>query len=79
MAAVVKTTVYVDSAIYRRVKAMAARQQRPPAGLVRDALREYVERHAPRPRAQSVGAGRSGRRDLSERVDELLGGLGEPR
>ena len=72
-----KTTIYLDPDDYRRLKALARRLGRPAAALVREAVAEYAGRHTPAAAPRSVGAGRSRRRDLSERAEELLGGLGE--
>jgi len=74
-----KTTVYLDSTEYRRLKAIARAQGRPPAALVRDAVAEYTRRHGRRKLPRSLGAGHSGRGDLSERAEELLRGMGRPR
>lgn len=73
----IKTTVYLDAESYRRLKAMAREQNRPAAELVREAVLEYASQHAPARRPRSLGAGRSGRRDLSERAEDLLAGLGQ--
>ncbi|MBR9988980.1 MAG: ribbon-helix-helix protein, CopG family [Gemmatimonadetes bacterium] len=70
-----KTTVYLDSADHRRLKAMAEAANRPTAELIREAVAEYVRRHGATT-AASIGAGRSGRTDLSERAEELLEGFG---
>lgn len=72
-----KTTVYLDAADHRRLKALAAIAGRPAAELIREAVAEYVRRHARRAPPSSIGAGRSGRSDLAERAEELLGGFGE--
>lgn len=72
-----KTTVYLDGADYRRLKRVAARRRLPPAQLVREAVAEYVARHDTERRPRSVGAGRSGRGDLSERAEALLEGFGK--
>jgi hypothetical protein len=74
-----KTTVYLDPADYRVLKRIAARTKRPPAELVREAVAEYAARHEPRRIPKSVGAFASGRRDLSERAEELLKGMGRSR
>lgn len=71
-----KTTVYLTADDYRRLKLMAKQQNRPTAELVREAVAEYARAHRPATLPTSVGAGRSGRSDISERVDELLQGLG---
>jgi len=72
-----KTTVYLDTADHRRLKALAAAENRPTAELIREAVAEYVRRRVRHVRAASVGAARSGQSDLAERSEELLRGLGE--
>ncbi len=72
-----KTTVYLGGAEYRRLKQLARREKRPAAELVREAVAEYVRRRALRLRPRSVGAFRSGMKDLGERAEELLPGMGE--
>jgi Ribbon-helix-helix protein, copG family len=72
-----KTTLYLEPSDYRRLKRIAAEQGRSPAALVREAVSEYVTRHGRASLPASVGAFGSGRRDLSERAEELLEGFGE--
>mgnify|MGYP001558219394 FL=1 len=72
-----KTTVYLTDADYRRLKQLARRQGVPAAKLVREAVAEYVRRRTRRLRPRSIGAGRSGRSDISERAEEFLQGMGE--
>ncbi|MHC5032545.1 MAG: ribbon-helix-helix protein, CopG family [Planctomycetota bacterium] len=75
--AVIKTTLYLREEVYRRLKAVARRQNRPAAEVIREALAEYVARQETKSsRPRSLGAGRSGRGDLSERAEDLLTGLG---
>lgn len=76
MTATTKTTVYLTAADYRRLKAMARAEGRTTAELVREAVAQYVARRGTL-RPASIGAGRSGRSDLSERAEELLRGMGE--
>ncbi len=76
MSTLVKTTVYLTDAEYRRLKELAREQHRPTAELVREAVAEYAQRHGRKARPRSLGAGRSGRHDLSERAEELLDGMG---
>ena len=72
-----RTTVYLDATDYRRLKTLAAAEGRPAAELIRTAVADYVHTHAPDRRPASLGAGRSGEGDLSERAEELLSGFGE--
>ncbi len=76
MADTTRTTVYLDAADYRRLKALAQAEGRSAAELVREAVSEYARRQPGRPRPRSLGAGHSGRGDLSERAEELLAGMG---
>lgn len=77
MSDVTRTTVYLDSDAYRRLKQLARAQGRPTAELVREAVAEYAERHGGRQRPRSIGAVRSGLGDLAERAEERLNGFGE--
>jgi hypothetical protein len=72
-----KTTLYLDSDDYRKLKRIAAGRKKAPAALVREAVAEYVARHGRPPLPKSLGAGASGRGDLSERAEEFLAGMGE--
>ena len=76
MSELTKTTLYLPAADYRRLKALALREGRPTAELVREAVVEYARRRAGARLPRSLGAGRSGRGDVSERAEELLGGMG---
>jgi len=73
----VKTTVYLDAAEYRRLKALAAAGGRSAADLIRAAVSEYVGTHGGPARPRSIGAGRSGDGTLAERSEDLLEGFGE--
>jgi hypothetical protein len=74
-----KTTLYLDGADYRRLKRIAQARKVAPAALVREAVAEYVARHGARVLPKSLGAGDSGRSDLSERAEQFLAGMGGPR
>lgn len=72
-----KTTVYLETADYRRLRALAQSEGRSTAELIREAVAEYAARRVPAPRPRSVGAGRSERGDVSERAEDLLSDFGE--
>jgi len=74
-----KTTVYLDRGDYERLKLIARRRRESPAALLRDAVREYADRHDVQRVPRSVGAGRSGKGNLSERAEQLLKGMGRRR
>jgi predicted transcriptional regulator len=71
-----KTTIYLNDDDYRRLQQLARSRGRPAAELVREAVAEYARKHAPARRPRSIGAGRSGRGDLSERAEDLLESFG---
>jgi hypothetical protein len=73
----VKTTVYLDAADYRRLKALAASEGRPTAELIRAAVAEYARRHRSASLPSSLGIGTSGEGTLSERAETLLSALGD--
>lgn len=74
-----RTTVYLDPADYRRLKALARAQGKPAAALIREAVAEYANRHAPAARPSSIGAGRSSTGTVAQRAEELLEGMGARR
>ena len=76
MSSLTKTTLYLPEGDYRRLKALALREGRPAAELVREAVAEYARRRGGARLPRSLGAGRSGRGDVSERAEELLEGMG---
>lgn len=68
-----RTTIFIDEAIERDLRAIAERDSRPVSGLVREALGTYVARRRKEgPKLGFVAFGRSGRRDTSELHEELL-------
>jgi hypothetical protein len=69
-----RTTVYVDEDVAVALRHRAALEGRTQAQLIRDALRKYVEEtEIPEPpRIVGIGRHRSGRRDVSERAEQLL-------
>ena len=75
-----KTTVYLDSADYRRLKEIARRKGRKPAELIREAVAEYAVRHrSRRAMPKSVGSMSSGLGDLASRDEHYLKGFGGDR
>jgi predicted transcriptional regulator len=73
----VKTTVYLDDADYRRLKRLARDAGRKPAELVRESVAEYTRRHTSRQAPKSLGAFASRRGNVAARDETLLRGLGQ--
>ena len=68
-----RTTIFIDEALERDLRAIAERDIRPVSGLVREALGAYVARRKKEaPKLGFVAFGRSGHRDTSEMHEELL-------
>jgi len=74
-----KTTIYLDPDDYARLKSLGRGRGAKAAEMVREAVAEYVVRHAPRRQPKSLGKYSSGRPDLGERAEELLSGMGRDR
>jgi len=72
-----KTTLYLNSLEYRRVQALARAEGRSAAELIREAVAEYTARRGVSGLPRSLGAGASGRGDLSENAEALLSGMVE--
>jgi predicted transcriptional regulator len=75
-----RTTIKISDELDARLRHEAARQGVTISELTRSALQSYLGAQplpaGPRLRLLSAGAGRSGRSDISERIEEIL--YGEP-
>ena len=68
-----RTTIFIPEALEDDLQRHARRAKKPVAWVVREAVTAYLAAHqAPSPVPSSVGMGRSGRSDLSERFEDLL-------
>lgn len=67
-----RTTIVADERLLLELKHQAKREGRPFSELVREALAEYLRRGKRKKTLSFVGAGRSGRRDVSEKSEEIL-------
>jgi hypothetical protein len=69
-----RTTIFADEEVLRRLREIAKRENMTLSDAIRAALDRYVaRRRTKRPRLSLVGIGRSGRRDVAEHAEELLG------
>jgi len=69
-----KTTLYLGDEETALLKQASEQEAVSQGAIVTRALRNYFRRRS-RKKARSVGAGRSGRGDLSEQAENLLEGL----
>ncbi len=66
-----KTTVYLDGDVALALRRLAETRGSSQADLIREALRTYTSQ-AERPELPGVGKFRSGRKDVSERAEDIL-------
>jgi predicted transcriptional regulator len=71
-----KTTIYLDSLQYRRLKDIAEEEGATAAEQIREAIDDYLTRRGGRRMPRSLASASSGRHDLSEKAEKLLRGLG---
>lgn len=67
-----RTTVKIPEALDARLRHEAARRGVTISEISRAALEAYLDVPAGRRRLGAAGAGRSGREDISERIEEIL-------
>jgi predicted transcriptional regulator len=69
-----RTTIFIDEAMERDLHALAQRKRAPVSALVREALRRYLAEEHRRQKfsLRFLAAGRSGRKDIAERHEQLL-------
>ena len=69
-----RTTVFADEDVLRKLREIAQRENSSVSEVMRKALVEYVSLHrAKRSHLSLVGVCRSGRKDVTERSEKLLG------
>jgi hypothetical protein len=69
-----RTTIFADEEVLRKLRDIARRENITLSDVIRAALARYVARRRPaRSRLSLVGIGRSGRTDVAEQAEELLG------
>jgi hypothetical protein len=68
-----RTTVFADEETLKKLREIAKRENSSLAQVTRKALTEYVSRRRPKKtRLSLIGIGRSGRKDVAARAEELL-------
>lgn len=67
-----RTTVKISDALDARLRHEAARRNVTISEISREALGAYLDQPSGRRTLSAAGAGRSGRSDISERVEEIL-------
>jgi metal-responsive CopG/Arc/MetJ family transcriptional regulator len=69
-----RTTVFADEDMLRKLREIAKKENSSLSAVTRKAIDEYVLRRRPRRlRLSLIGIGRSGRKDIAERAEEILG------
>ena len=69
-----RTTIFADDALLKEFTDLSKEENRSVAEMVREAMEQYVrQRHQKKKKSISfIGIGASGRRDVSEKHEELL-------
>ena len=68
-----RTTIFAEESLLVALKDIAGKEKTSVAAVVRAALEDYVgRRHGAGPLPSFLGIGRSGRKDVAERAEELL-------
>jgi metal-responsive CopG/Arc/MetJ family transcriptional regulator len=68
-----RTTIFADDALIKEFKDLSKEENRSVAEMVREAMEQYVrQRHQKKKKLSFIGVGASGRRDVSEKHEELL-------
>ena len=70
-----RTTIFADDALIKEFKDLSKEENRSVAEMVREAMEQYVrQRHQKKKKKELsfIGIGASGRRDVSEKHEELL-------
>lgn len=69
-----RTTIFADDDVLSKLRTIAQREHITLSEVIRTALQQYVSRRRPRHAACSlIGIGRSGRKDVAEHAEDLLG------
>lgn len=67
-----RTTIVADESLLLELKHQAKREGKTVSELIREALEEYRRRSKGKKTLSFVGAGRSGRKDISEKSEKIL-------
>jgi hypothetical protein len=68
-----RTTIFGDEAVLETLRKLAHKQKTSLSVVIRTALQEYADKHEGTAHVPSfLGIGRSGRKDIAERAEELL-------
>ncbi len=78
LAYVLRTTVKIPDELDARLRHEAQRRGTTISDISRQALEAYFGGSSTRRRLGAAGAGRSGRRDISERIEEILAAEAAP-
>lgn len=68
-----RTTIFADDEIFLDLKRIAQEEGKTVSEIIRQALQKYIhEKYTTKKAISLIGIGRSGRRDISERCEQLL-------
>lgn len=69
-----RTTIFADDDLLEEIKGVARQSHKSTAEVIREALRQYLEKRSARKRTSLsfIGIGESGKDNISEKHEELL-------
>jgi len=68
-----RTTIFADEELLAEIREISTKEKKSVAEVMREAMESHVNKKKPkRQRLSFVGIGRSGRKDIAERHEELL-------
>ena len=67
-----RTTIFADENLLSEIREISVREKKSVAEVMREAMQNHVRRKRPRRKLSFIGIGRSGRKDIAERHEELL-------
>ena len=67
-----RTTIFADENLLSEIREISFREKKSVAEVMREAMQNHVRKKRPRRKLSFIGIGRSGRKDIAERHEELL-------
>ena len=67
-----RTTIFADEELLSEIREISEKEKKSLAEVMREAMQTYVRKKRPRRKVSFVGIGRSGRKDIAGRHEELL-------
>jgi metal-responsive CopG/Arc/MetJ family transcriptional regulator len=67
-----RSTIFIDEELEEDIKHVAKIKGKKVSQVIREALKEYIEKNRRKKKLSFIGIGKSGRKDVSETYEERL-------